>query len=169
MLEKLATKQGLMLSASATVVLTIIIQVVAYNYQVPLLDMLVERQDVITSLNGMTNSQKAIHIGITTSLDVVYPLAFTAFFIGSVKYCVPLQYKRFALPLLLIVPIDWIEGIVQVMLLTSNMDVIAIKTLLTPVKFLLIIFGAMFSVYAWLRWFYRGWLVRKIKETIDKP
>ena len=167
-LEKLATRLGLLISLSLTICLTIAIHAIAYAYQLPLLDMLVEQNEIVTALQSMSDTQLSAHIVVTATLDVVYPLAFTALFIGSIIVGLPHQYKRYVYALLLIVPIDWLEGVVQIMMLTGSHDVMWLKLLLTPIKFMLVLLGILFSLYAWGRFGYRKWLVATIAASVNK-
>jgi hypothetical protein len=83
---------------------------------------------------------------MTGTLDVAYPFAYGAFFIGiALRY-----FGRFgiylALPSLLCIPADLTEGLAQVMILTGHEGWMTLKIIATPIKLALYITGLLITL-----------------------
>ena len=61
----------------------------------------------------------------------------------------------FALPSLAVIPVDLTEGLVQVLLLTSDAGVVGLKEIVTPLKLVLYISGLLISLVGLGRGFLR--------------
>ena len=104
----------------------------------------------------MSEDQRIVHAWITATLDVVYPLAYGALFIGSaLKF-----YNKFgwliASPFFVLVPMDILEGIIQVLALTGTVDMMDAKAVLTPVKSILFLFGLSTTIIGFILDRYRA-------------
>ena len=79
----------------------------------------------------MTALQRSVHAWTTATLDVAYPLTYGPLFAGLILRAFD---ARIALPAILVIPTDLAEGVVQVIALTGNLDVLWLKAWLTPAK-----------------------------------
>ncbi|MEP1231702.1 MAG: hypothetical protein ABJG88_13600 [Litorimonas sp.] len=128
------------------VVLTMAFGVTMHLWQFSIIDEMYVADDIAAHIQAMTETQKTVHAWMTGTLDVAYPFAYGAFFIGiAMRY-----FGRFgiflAMPSLLCIPVDLIEGLAQIMLLTGHEDWMNVKILVTPIKLFLYIPGAFITL-----------------------
>ena len=149
----------LWISLIATIVLTVAFQIAIRIWDLTLLDTISDPVEARLAISTMSLEQNIIHAWITATLDVAYPIAYGALFIGSAYKL----YGKFgwlvALPIFVLVPIDLLEGVVQVLALTDVADWLDAKAYLTPIKTILSLFGAFTTVTGWIIWCF-GWLRR---------
>ncbi len=138
-----------------TVVLTVLFQVVASHWQLSLLDAISDPTEARQVLAGMSPEQKSIHAWITATLDVAYPLAYGALFIGAAYQFFPERAVWLARPTYVLVPIDLIEGVIQVVALIGAADWMDAKAIVTPIKTLLFLFGIVMTVAGCVRWLWQ--------------
>ena len=130
----LAETRSLWIAFVATILITIAFPVTASIWGLSFIDALSDPTEVRQAIAGMTPDQRIVHAWITATLDVAYPLAYGALFVGS-AYAFYARVGRFiAIPLLVVVPVDLLEGVVQVLALTDTADWIDAKAILTPLK-----------------------------------
>ena len=144
----------LLLSLVATVVLTVLFPVVAGQFGLTLLDAMADSTEARALIEGLTGEQRQAHAWITGTLDVAYPLAYGALFLGATLRFFPRRGTLLAIPVLIGVPADLLEGLVQILALTGQADWLAAKAELTPVKGGAFVYGA---VMALLGVGLRGW------------
>ena len=144
----------LLLSLVATVVLTALFPVVAGQFGLTLLDAIADPTEARALVEGLTGEQQEAHAWITGTLDVAYPLAYGALFLGATLRFFPRRGTLLAIPVLIGVPADLLEGLVQILALTGQADGLAAKAVLTPVKGGAFVYGA---VMALLGVGLRGW------------
>ena len=105
-------------------------------------------QDILDGLASLNHTQKQVHIIATMTLDVIYPFAYGIFQAGM-AYRYLGKLGRYIAPLSLVcIPIDLIEGFVQVMLLSGNLGYVESKTIVTPIKLALYLPGALAALIA---------------------
>ena len=149
----------LWMSFIGTILLTITFQVAVGIWDLTLIDAISDPGDTRLAIASMSQQQNLIHAWITATLDVAYPLAYGALFIGS-------GYKFYgkwgwlvAAPVFVLVPTDLIEGVVQVLALTNVTDWIDAKAILTPLKTFLFLLGLATTIVGW-----GIWLVNKMRR-----
>ena len=163
-LEHLAGTRALWFSFIATIVCTFAFQVIAGHYGLVLLDTLSDPDESRAAIAAMTGSQRALHAWITGTLDVAYPAVYGALFVGSAYRFYPKIGRFLAAPTLLLVPVDLIEGLVQILGLTGTVDWLDAKAILTPGKILLFYFGLLTTVSGW-----GVWVVGRFRSNRSSP
>jgi hypothetical protein len=149
-------REGRVLLAAllATVLLTTFFPLLAGHFVLTLLDAVADPTEARALIEGLTGEQRQAHAWITGTLDVAYPLAYGALFLGATLRFFPRQGALLAIPILVGVPADFLEGLVQILALTGQADWLAAKAVLTPVKGGAFVYGA---VLALLGVALRGW------------
>ena len=103
-----------------------------------LLDSLRSATESQQLLVSMSDVQKTAHFRITLWLDMLFPLAFGGFFVGvTLKYFEQVGIWL-AIPAFLVIPTDICENLIQLLALTGTEDLLQIKAILTPIKFMLV-------------------------------
>lgn len=136
----------------ATLLLTAGFVVCSLVWSLTLLDGVSPPAQVRQILAGMTPDQITAHVWITLTLDVAYPLAYGGLFAGAALSIFEKYGRYLALPALLAVPVDLLEGVVQVLALTGSADLIETKAYITPAKTVLFLGGLAIALAAWLKW-----------------
>jgi hypothetical protein len=147
MLKSLSDVRVLWGSFALTLILTLGFGVVTHLWQFAIIDEMYVAEEIRDHIEAMTKEQRHVHAWMTGTLDVAYPFAYGAFFIGiALRY-----FGRFglflALPSLLCIPADLIEGLAQIMLLTGHEGWMAVKLIATPIKLLLFGTGLVVSLF----------------------
>jgi len=142
----LAQTKTLWFTFILTVILTIIFGIVMHFGQFVIIDEMFAAKDITAHIDAMSFHQRMVHAWLTGTIDVLYPFAYGAFFIGiAVK-----EFGRFgfwlALPSILVIPADLVEGLAQVMLLTGQDAFMGLKLIATPIKLVLYIFGLCVTI-----------------------
>ena len=150
--KKLSETKVLWLSFFATVLITLSFQAISRQFNLVLLDGISNPADARAVITGMTEYQRNIHIWITATLDVAYPAAYGALFIGSAYRFFPSKAFLLCIPAIVCVPIDLSEGVVQILALSGNFNFIALKAVLTPAKVLLFLCGLLVTIAGWGKW-----------------
>ena len=83
MLSQLSEGKVLLLSLSVTVVLTALFPVVAGHFGLTFLDALADPAEARALIQGLTGDQRGVHAWITGTLDLGFPLAYGALFLGA--------------------------------------------------------------------------------------
>ena len=120
--ESLTKTRVLWFSFISTLVCVVAFQVVVGEYGLILLDRISDPEQSRAAIASMSESQRSLHAWITGTLDVAYPAVYGTLFIGSAYRFFPKIGKFLAVPILLLVPIDLIEGVVQILGLTGTAD-----------------------------------------------
>lgn len=157
--ENLTKTRVLWFSFVATLACMVAFQVIVGQYGLILLDRISDPEQSRAAIASMSESQRSLHAWVTGTLDVAYPAAYGTLFIGSAHKFFPKIGKFLAVPILVLVSLDLIEGLVQILGLTGAADWLHAKAILTPMKFLLAYFGVFVTVSGWV-----AWLVSRIKR-----
>lgn len=158
--ERLARRPVLWCSLVLTLALSAAFQAVVLNWGLTLLDTLVDPGRVRAAIAAMSPVQRCVHAWTTASLDVVYPLAYGALFIGCAHRFYPVRGRLLALPVYVLVPADLAEGVVQVLALTGTADWMPAKLVLTPLKGALVLFALLTTVTGVCLWLLARWRER---------
>ena len=152
MFKVLAERRSFWIAFISTTLITIAFPVATSFLQIPLVDAISDPTEVRQVISDMTPGQRFVHAWITATLDVAYPLAYGALFIGS-AYAFYERFGRYiAYSLLVVVPTDLLEGVVQILALMGFADFLAAKAVLTPLKTILFLMGAATTLFGWLIW-----------------
>ena len=122
------------------------------RFELILLDSLWQPERVRAAIADMDATQRAAHIWLTSTVDVVFPIAFGLFVLGSGLRLQPAWRKPITALVMLLIGFDLLEGTVQILALTSQVDWLAAKQILTPVKLGCYLVGLVLVVLGWLRW-----------------
>ncbi|MFT6437772.1 MAG: hypothetical protein ACJAVI_005853 [Candidatus Azotimanducaceae bacterium] len=153
-LEKITTNRALWLLFIATLTITAGFPAVSNIWGVMFIDGISSPDEVRIVISQMSAEQKIVHAWVTATLDVAYPLSYGLFFAGTaLRFFSKYGLYLATLPLIAI-PVDLIEGVVQVLALTDTADFIGAKAILTPAKSVLFVAGFCISVAAWVKWIY---------------
>ena len=151
MITNLTKTSTLWISFILGVLLTILFQVIAAQYNLVLLDGISDPQTAREIIATMTAQQRSVHVWVTSTLDVAYPITYGIFFAGTALKLYPANGKYLAWPALICVPIDLLEGVIQVFALTAAVDWIQMKAILTPLKFLLVLTALFITLYGFTK------------------
>ncbi len=160
MLQRLAERRSLWIAFVSTVLITITFPAAASFWGITFIDAISDPAQVRQAITGMTPDQRVVHAWITATLDVAYPLAYGALFVGS-AYRFYTRFGRYiAMTLLMVVPADLLEGVVQILALTDSMDLVDTKAVLTPLKTVLFLLGLVATLSGWVIW-----MVGRLRDT----
>ena len=146
MFRQLKERRVLLVALVATLVLTALFPVVAGHFGLTLLDAVADPTEARALIEGLNSEQRQAHAWITGTLDVAYPLAYGALFLGATLRFFPRKGALLAIPILIGVPADFLEGLVQLLALTGQVDWLAAKAVLTPVKGGAFVYGAVMAL-----------------------
>ena len=115
---------------------TIAFGVIMYIWDFHVIDEMSNPDAIRQHIEEMSTLQRQVHAWTTATLDVAYPLTYGPLFAGlALRSLRPL----YALPAVTVIPVDLIEGAVQVLALTGTQDLIWLKAYVTPTKLVLFI------------------------------
>ena len=83
MFRQLRERRVLLVALLATLVLTALFPVIAAHFGLTLLDAVADPTEARALIEGLTSEQRQAHAWITGTLDVAYPLAYGALFLGA--------------------------------------------------------------------------------------
>lgn len=129
-----------------TLALTAVFGIVMYVWGFEIIDEMYVADEILAHIAEMTALQKSVHIWLTATVDVIYPFTYGAFFIGIALKAFRRAGVWFALPSILVIPVDLFEGFAQVMLLNGNDVWIGAKTVATPTKLALFFSGVLITL-----------------------
>ena len=113
----------------------------------PLLDMLWTGEAAQPRLNEMNAAERSVHLWGTLLNDTLYPLAYGAFFAGLAGRFAGRRWEAWAmLPAGLTVLVDLAENMVQALALAGQPSLLALTTVLTPLKFGLLMCAALLGL-----------------------
>ena len=150
----LADTKILWISFVATILCTVAFQVLVHQFDLALLDALSDSTEIQAAIAGMSEQQRLIHAWMTGTLDVAYPIVYGSFFIGSAYTFFPSKGFLLSLPALICIPVDLIEGVIQILALVGFADWTQLKELLTPLKKLLFVTSSLLTIGGWVKWLY---------------
>ncbi len=128
--------------------------VVSRIWDLTLIDAISSPDEVRAVLSGMTAEQKTAHAWTTATLDVAFPLVYGGLFAGTAFRFFPRFGRYLAVPAILVIPVDLIEGVVQVLALTETTDWIALKAYITPLKMYLFYAAVIVTLVGCAGWLY---------------
>lgn len=111
-----------------------------------LLDIQVNAAEAYARLSEMSSWHKSNHIWITLLLDSLYPLAYGGFLAGIAARFAK-SWRTFAVvPAFATIIADFVENLVQVAALSGFENVLALKSVITPIKFSGFLFAAILAL-----------------------
>ena len=111
-----------------------------------IIDEMYNAENIRRHVAAMTPAQKSIHSWLTGTVDVLYPFAYAAFFIGIAVKCFGRLGIWLAIPSLLAIPADLTEGFAQIMILQGHDSFISLKVWATPIKLAFFAAGLFITV-----------------------
>jgi len=150
--SKLSETRVLWLSFAATLLITIAFPVVVSTWGLTLLDAISNPDAARTAIAAMSEPQRHVHAWMTATLDVAYPFAYASLFFGSAHKFFPKIGWLLSIPAVLLLPIDLVEGVIQIMALTDVADALSLKAVLTTSKQVLFLTGIVFTIAGWIKW-----------------
>ena len=107
----------------------------------PLLDFIMTGPEADYHLSNMTAEQKTAHFWGTVLNDTAYPLAYGSLFAGlAFRFGAP--KLAYGLPALSGIILDLAENTVQALALSDTVNLLFLKTVLTPLKFAMVALAA---------------------------
>jgi len=163
---KILTKTStLWLMFTATLLITFMFPMLANQLGLTLIDAIASPDQVRKILSDMTADQRSAHAWITGTLDVAYPLAYGFLFAGVALQFFPKAGPYLAILALLAIPVDLIEGVIQILALTETADLLVLKTFVTPLKMALFLGGLLIALAGWAKWVYLRFNTGKEHES----
>ena len=110
------------------------------RFEINYLDQEYLDQRVLFILENMNVLQVSIHLWVTMTLDVIFPLAYGFLFCGILLNNLEGQWKFLAILPLILIAADLAEGIFQIQLLkaeTTKMMIVSCKNNITLIKYFL--------------------------------
>lgn len=141
LLATLQRTNTLLILFAMTVVMTLAFGVVMYLGDFHIIDEMYHAPTILSHIEAMTAQQKSIHIWMTATLDVAYPFVYGALLVGITLRTFDKYTGWLIVPCVAVIPVDLLEGVVQVLLLSGNEQVAGFKTVLTPLKLTLLCIG----------------------------
>jgi hypothetical protein len=133
----LSKSRTLWLTFAATLMLTLVFGVVMHVWKFHIIDEMFNAGQITDHIAAMSPEQRHVHAWLTGTIDVAYPFAYSAFFIGVAVRSFGLNGVLLSIPSVLVIPADLLEGGAQIMLLTGHEGFMPLKLIMTPTKLLL--------------------------------
>ena len=111
-----------------------------------ILDTITNGEDARARIAVMTEAQRSHHLFGTLVNDMAYPLAYGGFLAGLAYRFGGQRGGLLALPALATVVVDFVENTIQALALTGTADLLAAKTVLTPLKFGLFLLAGLIAL-----------------------
>jgi hypothetical protein len=150
--EYLTRTSTLWILLATNVVVIIIFGAVTDHWNIRLIDEASAPAEVRALLSQMSPEQRTVHAWITATLDVVFPIVLGGFLAGVALRSFHRYGAYLALLPLLAIPMDLLEGVVQILALTDTYDLLVLKSVITPLKLALFTFGLVVALVAGVRW-----------------
>lgn len=128
-----------------TIILTLLFGVVMHVWDFGIIDEMYDAEKISAHISAMTETQRSVHAWMTATLDVAYPFAYSAFFIGVAIKAFGKHGKWLVLPAVLVIPADLLEGLSQVFLMNGHENFMTLKIIATPVKLVLYVIGLLIT------------------------
>ena len=124
-----------------TLLMTISFSILSNWLGISFVDGIADPEQVRQAIQNMTADQQRAHAWITATLDVAYPFAYGLLFAGASSKFFPRKGKYIAPFALFAVPVDLLEGVIQILALTGSADFLNAKAVVTPVKTVCFLYG----------------------------
>ena len=144
------TRRGLWAAFFVFLALNLVFLAVMRIYGFTIIDEMWQPATILAHVEALSPEQRRAHAWLTGTADVAYPLAYAAWLGGLAVAAFPAR-RWLALPILLCVPADLIEGLSQMMILTGTPDWVSVKAVATPVKLVLFVTGCLIGLAAIVR------------------
>lgn len=112
----------------------------------PLLDMIRNGPDAERHLSAMTEAQRARHLFGTLVNDSLYPLAYGGLLAGLAYRFGASRSSLLVIPAVATVVVDFAENGIQALALAGGPNLLAAKTVITPLKFGLFFLAAFIAL-----------------------
>jgi len=145
-LTRIAEKRTLWLLLVMTLLMTAAFAAVPSIFGITLIDGLSEPNAVWKTIEDMSESQRHTHQWLTATLDVAFPLVYGSLFAGAALRFFGSAGKWLAVPALLVIPVDLVEGAVQICLLGLDREGLEAKAVLTQTKVVLFVTAAVLAI-----------------------
>ncbi|MEM8617639.1 MAG: hypothetical protein AAGF20_11985 [Pseudomonadota bacterium] len=138
---------------SLAIILVLIISIagafgwVQHRLDGPMLDTLLTGDVARERLAALSDEQQHLHLITTLSLDSIFPFACSALLAGLIFRLAREWRQGLVIPALLAVPVDLLENGIQALALLEWIDLLGLKTVLTPLKFALFAAAALIALY----------------------
>ena len=139
---------------AATLLITFSFPALSNYFELIFIDAVSSPQQARAIVSEMTAEQRAAHAWITGTVDAAYPLAYGCLFAGVALRFFPVAGIYLALLPLAAIPVDLLEGVIQILALTATADVLGLKAVVTPLKFALFLCGFVTALAGWSKWVY---------------
>ena len=130
--------------------------VIMHVWDFHIIDEMSDPGKIIQYIEKMSETQRYVHAVTTATLDVVYPLTYGALFAGL---ALKAYWPILSVPSILVVPVDLIEGGVQILALNGHMELLWLKAYVTPLKLALSVGAAVIALCAVIKL----WRGRRLK------
>lgn len=150
--EKLNARHSLLILLATAVPMLLISKWSVIYWDLVLLDGIRDPEIARAILSGLTPEQVIGHIWFTVTIDVLLPFAVAGLFASAILLSFERVGPYLAGLVLMAIPIDLSEGIVQWLALTDTADLLSLKFYSTPVKKLCYDMGFLLSVFGLLKW-----------------
>jgi hypothetical protein len=137
---------------AASIVLIALSEWMKTQWQLQLIDGIWSPGDARALIAQLSAEQKTGHLWFTSTVDVLLPIFVAVTLAGITLKAFPHYGKYLAIPPLLAVPFDYTEGVIQVLVLTDTLDLLAIKAYTSPVKISGYLFGLAMLSLALVKW-----------------
>jgi len=144
--EFLTANKTLWTSFVALILLSLGFLAVMQIWQFEIIDEIYDARKLTDHLAAMTAEQKHVHAWTTGTLDVAYPFAYGILFIGMALRHFGKAGPFLALFPTLCIPVDLLEGLIQIKILSGDLSLIPAKSIVTPIKLALFSIGALTSL-----------------------
>ncbi|NRB42164.1 MAG: hypothetical protein HRU20_27455 [Pseudomonadales bacterium] len=142
----ISTPRILCITLTATVILTLVFPALAVLLDLTFIDTISDADQVREIIAAMTTEQRTAHAWITGTIDALYPLSYGLLFAGAAIKYFPRVGIYLAIPALLAIPVDLIEGLIQILALTGTADWLSVKAIITPIKTSLFLTGLFIAL-----------------------
>ena len=139
--DRLASKPWIWGSFISTLLLTLVFAVGMRVFDVHLIDEMWDPAAIHDHVLSMSAEQRRAHKWLTGTTDVLYPFTYSAFFAGMALR----HWKRIGGPIaiacVLCIPVDLLEGLSQIYILSGSFEWLSVKAVATPTKLVLFSIG----------------------------
>ena len=148
MLEYLKNGRTITQSGLVFLGLTIAFAVWIQVYDLSILDEMSDPDEIRARLAAMSPAQKTSHWWMTLLLDYAYPLAYGSFFAGLSLRFFGKVGLLLAIQAFISITADMIENTLQLFILTGHLELIEIKSVVTPIKLVTFLSAALIALIA---------------------
>jgi len=152
--QQLQKPHTLFILLGASVSLTLVSKWSVAHWDLVLLDGVSDPATARALLGNMTPAQIRGHLWFTSTLDIIYPVAAAGLFASAALNAFGKYGIYLAIPPLIALPLDLVEGVIQALVLSGTADWLALKAYTTPVKSLGYASGLLVSLAGLAKWLY---------------